>query len=257
MSHLWQQGPFLPEDPVSPEPRPLPQAPPPSHAVVAAPPPYTAPAPPLAPATDRFGTPVASQFGAPATDRFGTTVASQFGAPATSQFGTPTMTQYGTPVEPTYGGWPPGPVVDGPPPTRRKVGLVEAVKRGYRGTTDYGSRATPGEYWWFQVWLAFLYVVGFGLLLVAAPSTGTGKAASGGAAVAGSVGLLLSLVLMLAFLITAILPALALSVRRLHDAGFTGWWILLGWLPFGSLALLVMFCLPGVPRRNTYGPIPT
>lgn len=42
-----------------------------------------------------------------------------------------------------------------------------------------------------------------------------------------------------------LLPSLGIAVRRLHDAGFSGWWILLGLIPFaGALVLLIFFCLP-------------
>ncbi|WP_052207210.1 DUF805 domain-containing protein [Sinomonas humi] len=50
------------------------------------------------------------------------------------------------------------------------------------------------------------------------------------------------LVLMLTVAVVCMVPGLALCVRRLHDANFSGWWLLLGLVPFvGSMALLVMF----------------
>lgn len=51
------------------------------------------------------------------------------------------------------------------------------------------------------------------------------------------------------------LPSLAVAVRRLHDIGYSGWWMLLLIVPFiGPVALVVMFCLPGNPGENKYGP---
>lgn len=53
------------------------------------------------------------------------------------------------------------------------------------------------------------------------------------------------------------LPSLAVAVRRLHDIGYAGWWMLLLIVPFiGPVALLVMFCLAGDPGDNKYGPAP-
>ena len=34
------------------------------------------------------------------------------------------------------------------------------------------------------------------------------------------------------------------SVRRLRDAGFSPWWILIYFVPFGGLALFIMHCQP-------------
>jgi len=41
------------------------------------------------------------------------------------------------------------------------------------------------------------------------------------------------------------LPSLAIAVRRLHDTGRSGWWMLLTLLPIlGPIVLLVFFVLP-------------
>lgn len=41
-----------------------------------------------------------------------------------------------------------------------------------------------------------------------------------------------------------LLPTLALSVRRLRDAGLHWAWIFLALLPFGGIALIVLWCQP-------------
>jgi uncharacterized membrane protein YhaH (DUF805 family) len=53
------------------------------------------------------------------------------------------------------------------------------------------------------------------------------------------------------------LPSLAVGVRRLHDIGYAGWWMLLLIVPLiGPVALLVLFCLAGDPGENKFGPAP-
>ena len=53
------------------------------------------------------------------------------------------------------------------------------------------------------------------------------------------------------------LPALAVQVRRLHDVGKNGWWVLIALVPFiGSIALLVFSLLDSVHGENQYGPNP-
>ncbi|MBQ3943110.1 MAG: DUF805 domain-containing protein [Elusimicrobia bacterium] len=55
-----------------------------------------------------------------------------------------------------------------------------------------------------------------------------------------------------------LLPSLGLTVRRLHDIDFNGWWILIGFIPFiGSIVLIIFACLPGTEGENRFGPAPT
>ena len=49
-----------------------------------------------------------------------------------------------------------------------------------------------------------------------------------------------------------IIPYFAVSVRRLHDSNKSGWWFLIALVPFGAVALLVMFLLPSYPYPNQY-----
>lgn len=51
-------------------------------------------------------------------------------------------------------------------------------------------------------------------------------------------------------------PSLGLSVRRLHDINFSGWWVLIGFIPLiGVIALIVFACIPGTEGENKYGPV--
>ncbi|GAB6988544.1 DUF805 domain-containing protein [Paenibacillus pini] len=53
-----------------------------------------------------------------------------------------------------------------------------------------------------------------------------------------------------------LLPALAVTVRRLHDIGKSGWWYFISWVPLaGGIILLVFLCLDSV-GDNQYGPNP-
>lgn len=54
-----------------------------------------------------------------------------------------------------------------------------------------------------------------------------------------------------------LVPTIALSVRRLHDINFSGWWFLLVFLPLlGGLALLIMFCLDSKNEAERFGANP-
>lgn len=54
-----------------------------------------------------------------------------------------------------------------------------------------------------------------------------------------------------------LLPSLAVGVRRLHDTGRSGWWLLIGLIPIiGTIILLVFLCLDSQDGDNKYGPYP-
>lgn len=109
-----------------------------------------------------------------------------------------------------------------------------AVLKNY---ADFSGRARRTEYWMFGLVnfaitlvfyvLAFVAHSGFFILLVAL------------------------------YGLAVLLPSLAVLVRRLHDIGMSGWWILIGLVPIvGSIVLLVFTVLPGNRGPNRYGDDP-
>ena len=54
-----------------------------------------------------------------------------------------------------------------------------------------------------------------------------------------------------------LIPSIAVTVRRLHDTGRSGWWILIALVPLvGAIILLVFMVLDSQPGDNEYGPSP-
>lgn len=54
--------------------------------------------------------------------------------------------------------------------------------------------------------------------------------------------------------LAVLVPSLAVTVRRLHDTGRSGWWILIGLVPIiGGLVLLIFVVLPGTAGPNPFG----
>lgn len=85
----------------------------------------------------------------------------------------------------------------------------------------------------------------------AAQTAGT-SSGIGGAGVAGLALYGLSLLVSLALF----LPLLSAVVRRLHDTDRSGWWYLLGLVPFGGIVLVVFWALDGTPGSNRFGVSP-
>ncbi len=113
--------------------------------------------------------------------------------------------------------------------------------KAVRGFLDFKGRAQRKEYWFyilFYVLFAIVVSIADNLLGLANPETGAGP---------------LYMIYALAFL----LPTIAVAVRRLHDTGRTGWWLLIAFLPvIGAIVLLVFYCLDSQPGDNKYGPNP-
>ncbi|WP_156291549.1 DUF805 domain-containing protein [Oceanobacillus salinisoli] len=64
-------------------------------------------------------------------------------------------------------------------------------------------------------------------------------------------------ILYVIFSLFILLPSLAVGVRRLHDIGRSGWWLLIGLVPIiGPIVLLVFMCLDSEEEENKYGPNP-
>ena len=58
----------------------------------------------------------------------------------------------------------------------------------------------------------------------------------------------------LVWILVTIVPALAVLVRRLHDTGKSGWWVLMGFVPFaGAIVLFVFTVLDSTSGENKYG----
>ena len=56
------------------------------------------------------------------------------------------------------------------------------------------------------------------------------------------------------YALAVLIPGLAVSVRRLHDIGKSGWWMFIVLIPIiGAIWLLVLVCTAGTPGSNAYG----
>ena len=59
------------------------------------------------------------------------------------------------------------------------------------------------------------------------------------------------------FSVTMIVPSIAVTVRRIHDIGLSGWFVLLGLIPtVGSLILIVFALIPSQKKPNRWGEVP-
>ena len=117
-----------------------------------------------------------------------------------------------------------------------------------RRYADFGGRSRRMEFWMFQLFQLLVYGAAFGIFVMIAAVAGDRAA---GEMIGGVLFLLIVLIALALFI-----PALAVTVRRLHDQDKSGWWYLISLIPFGSIVLLVFMCLEGDAGPNQYGPDP-
>ncbi|MFE3797256.1 DUF805 domain-containing protein [Nocardia tengchongensis] len=123
------------------------------------------------------------------------------------------------------------------------MGFGASIKSVLSNYATFSGRARRSEFWWFTLFhlLIFIGMPVLNVALTASDSTGTSPL--------GVVHGLLELAL--------ILPSLAVQVRRLHDAEFSGWWLLIAFIPFvGALTLFVFSVMDGTHGPNKYGSDP-
>jgi len=107
-----------------------------------------------------------------------------------------------------------------------------------RNYAVFSGRASRSQYWFFSLALFIMLVVA---MVIDQTVGDTTRDEPGG---------LFTAIVYLAHL----LPAIAVTVRRLHDTDRSGWWILAGLVPLiGQIALLVFLCLPSTPGANRFG----
>ncbi len=61
------------------------------------------------------------------------------------------------------------------------------------------------------------------------------------------------LALYLLYVVAVVLPGIAIAVRRLHDTGKSGWYILLGLIPLVGFIILIVFYVQPSDGPNEYG----
>lgn len=99
---------------------------------------------------------------------------------------------------------------------------------------NFEGRSTRKQYWMFTLYYIILAVV-VGLVAYSIDTP-----------------LILDL-----YSLALLLPVLGLSVRRLHDIGKSGWWVLIGFIPLiGWIVLLVFYVTDSQPGKNQYGANP-
>lgn len=98
---------------------------------------------------------------------------------------------------------------------------------------DFNGRARRSEFWFFVL---FFILAAIALQIIG--------------------GIIGSQILYYVFALAVLVPYIAVTARRLHDGGRSGWWQLLSLTVIGGFVVLVWVILDGNPGDNQYGPSP-
>ena len=116
------------------------------------------------------------------------------------------------------------------------MSFTDAIRSVFSQYVGFTGRARRSEFWY---WTLFQIIVGIVASILDRAVFDRNNAAF---SVLVGLGLLL--------------PSLAVAVRRLHDSGRTGWWLLIGLIPVIGTIILIVFYVQDSQGDNKYGPSP-
>ncbi len=111
------------------------------------------------------------------------------------------------------------------------MGFMEAVKTVLANYANFNARSRRSEYWYWTLAYFIAYVV----LYMVGSVVGAGELLAG------------------LFALGVLVPNIAISVRRFHDIGKSGWWVLIFIVPLVGLIALIYFFTKASDGPNQYG----
>lgn len=143
-------------------------------------------------------------------------------------------------------------------------GFMECVKMFLRRWNDFNGRSRRSEFWWSCLGVSLFTMAAYILLMIFGLMCGA-SIMSGNFDAGGFFGIIFYLILFVFGIaqIGLMIPQIAITVRRLHDQGLSGWIALamIGMLVpivnfFISIGYIVLMCRDSQPTPNQWGPSP-
>ena len=122
--------------------------------------------------------------------------------------------------------------------------MINAYKNFFKNYAEFTGRSTRPDFWWVWLgnlilsipfWIIYFYIVYLSTVM----DSVSDSASEATFMVFGLVAIIYAV-----FYLAILVPTLALSVRRLRDAGFHWAFIFLRFAPMGGIALLILFAMP-------------
>jgi uncharacterized membrane protein YhaH (DUF805 family) len=111
------------------------------------------------------------------------------------------------------------------------MSFTEAVRDGLSKYATFSGRSSRAAYWWFYLFAVLVFIAA--VIIDVALKTG---------------GIVYGL-----SVLALLLPNLAVTVRRLHDIGRSGWWFLISIVPLIGFIVMLVFTLQRSDGPNQWG----
>ncbi|WIB59139.1 DUF805 domain-containing protein [Curtobacterium sp. MCLR17_007] len=135
------------------------------------------------------------------------------------------------------------------------ISFGRAFGRFWKKYVRFDGRASRSEFWWWVLW-AFLASIVVNILdgiLASATGTTVTSTSTGYFGVRASSDNFVAVLPATLWGLAILLPSIALLMRRLHDAGHSGWWWVIGVIPIiGWIVLFIMVLQRSRPEGQRY-----
>ena len=135
------------------------------------------------------------------------------------------------------------------------MNFIQSISTCMRKYVTFSGRATRSEFWWF-----YLFTVLVNLVATSQASSFVPNLLDGQDMTENESSYFLNnfffLYLSTITSLILLLPSLAVAVRRLHDVGRSGLWILIAFTVIGIIPLLIWYVKDTKDEENVYGPNP-
>jgi uncharacterized membrane protein YhaH (DUF805 family) len=101
-----------------------------------------------------------------------------------------------------------------------------AVRNQIQNLMNFEGRASRPAYWWYALPIFVINLI---------------------------IDLILPFPINVPIVLIVGLTALSVGVRRMHDIGRSGWWLLLSLTIIGAIPVIYWLCQPGTPGQNNFG----
>ena len=135
------------------------------------------------------------------------------------------------------------------------MNFIQSISTCMRKYVTFSGRATRSEFWWFYLFTVLVNLVASSQASSFVPTLLDGQDMTENESsyfLNNFFFLYLSTITSLILL----LPSLAVAVRRLHDVGRSGLWILIAFTVIGIIPLLIWYVTDAKDDENIYGPNP-
>ncbi len=130
---------------------------------------------------------------------------------------------------------------------------TEAAKICCKKFCNCSGRARRSEFWYFVLLFNILILIPYFMIVFFAITESKSSRSTSGM----GLGLILSLALYMLTICIMLIPLISASIRRLHDTGKSGFYLLISIIPIvGIILLFIMLCQDSELKTNIYGDCP-